>query len=114
MLVLSLIANILITFAVTVAIWRASPNIDQVFGPDGPARRILACVYLSIGLVSLFALGSLMVGHFGTGQLVAMTLLPLQIIYKLMTAVAVGINHPVVLTNLAVVILHSVTLITLL
>ena len=45
---------------------------------------------------------------------IALVLFPLQIIYKLATAVAVGIDNPVVVTNLAVVALHSVTLIVML
>lgn len=114
MLVLSLIANVAITFAVSLAIWRDSAGIGEVFGSDTPARRILACLYLTIGLASCYALIQLASGQSDIAWSVAKTLFPLQIIYKLMTAIAVGLRHPVVITNLGIVVLHTITLLTLL
>ncbi|MEW9918307.1 hypothetical protein AB2B41_01720 [Marimonas sp. MJW-29] len=113
MLVLSLVANVLVTFAVTLVIWQNRFSVDNVYGPDMPARRILACVYLAIGAVSLYALLQLGAGQENITRGVALTLLPLQIVYKLMTAVALPVMHPVVLANLGIAALHAVTLLTL-
>ena len=114
MLTISLITNVLVTFAVTFVIWRNAPRTEIVFGPDTPARRILACVYLTIGIVSLYALAQIGSSNTSAAHAIALTLLPLQIIYKLMTAIAGGLRHPVVLANLAIVVLHGATLISML
>lgn len=108
---LSFAANALITFSVAAAMLRGRADMDDAFGPDTPARRILACVYLAIGGVSIYALIQLGMGQTGIAQAVGMTLFPLQIAYKLLTAFAVGLRNPVVRTNLAVVVLLAVTLI---
>lgn len=111
LIALSLVANILITFAVTLGIARNHPAMEEAYGADTPARRILACVYLAIGLTSLYALGQLALGHPDVARSVAFTLFPLQIVYKLITAVALRVTHPVVIANLCVVALLTVTLI---
>ena len=82
--------------------------------PLGPARCILACVYFAILFASLYALIRAGFGAPHIAVQIALVLFPLQIIYKLATAFAVGIDNPVVVTNLAVVALHSVTLIVML
>lgn len=107
---LSLILNILITFTVTLAIWQDHAAMTEVYGPDTPARRILACLYAAIGIVSLYALIQLPLGNSETTRTIVLTLFPLQILYKLLTAAALWIAHPVVLVNLAVVVLLAVTL----
>lgn len=112
MLILSLVANVAITFAVSLAIWRNNVGVGQVFGTDSPARRILTCLYLTIGLVSCYVLMLLALGQPGIAWSVAKTLFALQIIYKLMTVITVGLRHPVVITNLCVVALHTITLLT--
>lgn len=110
LLVLSLVANIAITAMVSAALFRLSPGMDAPFGPDTPARRILACVYASIGLLSAGALTLLALGQKETALAIAGPLLILQIVYKCGTLWAVGPSNPVVVTNLAVVALHLVTL----
>ena len=110
LLILSLAANIAITLVVSLGIWRNHPGISEVYGADTPARRILGTVYLTIGLISLYALAQLVLGHAGIAWDVALTLLPLQIIYKVMTAVALRPTHPVVLANLGVAGLHFLTI----
>ena len=110
MVYISHAANVLTLIAVCTALWRGDTGMDDAFGPNSPARRILACVYFAILPASLYAL---IRADFGAPQ-IALALFPLQIIYKLATAVAVGIDNPVVVTNLAVVALHSVTLIVML
>ncbi len=111
LIILSLIANILITFTVALGIARDHPGMTEAYGSDTPARRILGCVYLAIGLVSLYALLQWIGGNGDITRTVAFTLFPLQIVYKLMTAIAVRVTHPVVIANLCVVALLGLTLI---
>jgi len=113
LLALSFVANIAITFAVTFAILRNHPSMREAYGPDNPARRILACIYLSIGLISGIGLVLMIGGHIDIAVQIALVLFPLQITYKLMTAIAVGLRHPVVISNLAVTGLLASTLLTL-
>jgi hypothetical protein len=110
MIACSFLANVLITFLVVAALWRDGANMAEAFGADSPARRILACVYGAIGIVSLYALVQIAVGNFAIAATVGSTLFPLQIIYKVGTAAAVGPRHPVVIANLGVVALHGSTL----
>ena len=94
--------NMAVTFSVAWAIRRDSVPVSEAFGPDSPARRILACIYVTIGLVSLYGFLQLGYGRTEVALSVALTLFPLQIIYKLLTAFAVGLGNSVVLANLAI------------
>jgi hypothetical protein len=89
---------------------RDTPQMEAAFGPATPARAILTCVYLAILLASLFALICAAAGAPHVTLTIALVLFPLQIIYKTATAVIVGIDNPVVITNLMVAALHSTTL----
>ncbi len=113
MLALSLIVNLAIVLPLTAALLARMPAMATVYGPDSPARRILACLYGTIGAVSLWALWLLLTGAPDRAAAIAGPLLVLQIVYKLATAPAVGLRSPVVLTNLAVSLLHGATLATL-
>ncbi|NNE50938.1 MAG: hypothetical protein HKN30_00870 [Sulfitobacter sp.] len=107
---LSFVANIALTFSVAWAIRRDGTVIEEAYGPDSPARRILACVYVAIGLVSLYGFLQLGYGRTDIAIAVALTLFPLQIIYKVLTAIVVGFRNPVVIANLGVVWLLGATL----
>lgn len=100
----------MITFAVAFAIWRDHGGATEVYGRDTPARRILSCVYGAIGIVSLYALLQLAFGNADTARAIGQTLFPLQIVYKLMTAVALWVLHPVVMANLGISALLALTL----
>jgi len=113
MIALSFLANCLIVFPLVLPMLRQSPGMDAAFGPPSDARRILACVYGTIGLVSLFGLGCIAAGHSDLATQIAWTLLPLQIIYKGWTILAVGLRSAVVKTNIAVSLLHIATLTSL-
>lgn len=113
MVYISHAANVLILIAVCTALWRGDAGMEDAFGPDSPARRILACVYFAILLTSLYALIRAGIGAPHIAVQIALVLFPLQITYKLTTAFAVGMDNPVVLTNLAVVALHAATLIAI-
>lgn len=76
--------NVLVAGYIGVAIGfsldRALPRLDEVFGSDTPGRRILACLYLAIAVVSVVAIAS------GNLRLsIIWVLFPLQIAYKLLT-----------------------------
>ena len=113
MIYVSHAANILILIAVCRALWRGDVGLDASFGPDTPARRILACVYFAILLASLYALLRAGLGAPHIAVQIALVLFPLQIIYKITTAFAVGLENAVVQANLAVVALHCVTMVAL-
>ena len=113
LLALSFLANLVLTTVVAVGIYRNHPGISEVFGQDSPARRILGCVYATIGLISLYALGQMALGQSEVALTVAVILFPLQILYKLMTAVALRPLHPVVIANLCFATLLALTLLLL-
>jgi hypothetical protein len=108
---LSFIANALITLTVANAIRRNTAGMVEAFGPDTPARRILACLYVAIGVLSLYALMHMALGRPDIARAIGMTLFPLQILYKPLTAVAVGLQSAVVRANLAVVVLLALALV---
>lgn len=114
MLALFFLANCLIVFPVATAMLRGTPQMVPVFGPDSVARRLLASVYLGIGGVSLGALALMALGWSEAATSIAFGLFPMQIAYKALTLIAVGLDSPVVRVNLAVILLHSVTLTVLL
>ncbi|MEM7661041.1 MAG: hypothetical protein AAF292_02235 [Pseudomonadota bacterium] len=113
LVVFSLILNVIITTILPPLMLRASPSMDAVYGPDTDARRILACLYGTIALASIFALAALGAGFDEITRQIVWVLFPLQIAYKLATIPTVGLSSPVVRTNLFVVIVHSVALLTL-
>lgn len=112
MLHLSLALNILV---LTPLLWALAQNVGgmtDVYGPDSAARRILAAVYFAILLMSVGLLAAMV---FTTWQVVpvAVTLLTLQVIYKVSTAVVLDLSNPVVIANLTISAVHGVTLVTL-
>lgn len=113
MLALALIVNVLIVTPLTIGLLARRATMDAVYGPDSDARRILACIYGAIGIVSLYALVQMGLGTREVAVMIATTLFPLQIAYKLATAVFVGLQSPVVITNLVVSALQIVVLATI-
>ncbi len=113
MVSVSLVLNVLIVVPVSIGMLTGQAGMDAVFGPTSPARQILASVYLAIGAVSVMALAGLLLGHGPTIIPMVAGLLILQVVYKLITVGTVGLGNPVVLTNLLVVVVHSVTLVVL-
>lgn len=108
MLVISLLLNIVVLVPVLVVLSRNGPAATRAWGVDTPARRILAAIYAAILLGSI---GLLALMAFGTGILAwAQALLAIQITYKILTVPFAGLRNPVVLSNIAIAIVHSVTL----
>lgn len=114
MLALSFLVNCLIVFPVAGSMLRNTPQMTRSFGVDSVARRLLASVYLGIGTTSMVALALMALGRTEMVSSIALGLLPLQIVYKAMTVITVGVTSPVVRVNLAVIGLHSITLAVLL
>jgi hypothetical protein len=100
LLSLSHLVNVIVVTIIPVLIARDSPAMTACYGPDSAARRILACLYATIAIASAVAL---------VGQASGM-LFPMQIAYKLMTLPAVGWRNPVVKSNIAIALLHTITL----
>ena len=97
--------NIVVLAPVLAGLAFAPGAMDRAFGPDGPARRILGCVYLAIALAS----GALIVFRLQGADwttLAAFTLFAVQIAYKTATVFAVGPRNPVVATNIVVVVVQ--------
>lgn len=103
---MSLIVNVVVLVPV---IWGLQTGTqDAAFGPDAPARRILACVYAAIlGLSAV-----LLAWPAGRAALLP-GLLTVQVAYKLLTVPLLGIGHPVAVANLGIAAVHAVTLATL-
>lgn len=112
LILLSLFVNVLVAgymgAAIGFSLHRALPGLDEVFGPDTPSRRILACLYLSIAVASVVAIASVSVR-----LSIVLVLFPLQILYKLLTLFFVADRkNPVPWCNLAISGLHAASLYT--
>ena len=112
---LSHLINVIVVTIIPYLIFRNMPAMTAVFGPDSPARRILACLYAKIAVSSAFAL----IAQFGFARpdlscQIALVLFPMQILYKVATLFAVGPRNPVVISNVAIAALHSASLAALL
>lgn len=104
---LSHIVNVLVAGMMgSLLFFNSNSQIIEVFGPQTPARQILSCVYLSIAIMSSVAL----ISKRKTIS-IAIVLFPVQIVYKILTLIAVSeILNPVPWSNLAVSILHAYSL----
>ena len=109
-IVASLVVNVLVAGFFGVAtgfnLHSMLPKLDDVFGPDTPSRRILACLYLAIAAVSAVALGVVPLR-----MSIVVVLLPLQILYKMLTLFFVADRrNPVPWWNLVISALHAASL----
>ena len=103
MLVIALAVNLMVLVPVVTGIRNGS--MDAAFGMDTDARRFLTCVYLAIAGVSA-GLIALHVAHHPWAVPMTFALFAVQITYKMATVVVVGPGSPVVMTNVAVVLLQ--------
>jgi len=113
MLTLSYLVNILILGPLLISIAQRPERMDPFLGPATDGRRILVCLYMSLAIASVFGLIQLASGYSEAALSLGVSLFSLQILYKLMTVPAVGLQNPVVRTNLVVAIIHIATLLTL-
>ncbi len=110
MMTISFCVNLVVLAFVVPQLWSGTAGMDAAFGPNTPARRTLTCVYAAIWMTSLIAIIATMTGRVEQAVTLAIGLFSVQIIYKLMTVLAVGMANPVVVANLPIAILHVVTL----
>ena len=81
---LSHLVNLVVVTIIPLLILLNVPAMTAVYGPDTPARRILACLYATIAWTS----GAALLAQFAFGKpelsvQIALVLFPLQIAYKL-------------------------------
>lgn len=111
MIFVSLLVNIVVLAPVIWGLWTGSTAMEQAFGADTPARRILTCVYLAILLFSAACLVGT-IGGLDKFLPATLALLTVQVVYKIATVAAVGLSNPVIQANLAIVAIHVVTIVT--
>lgn len=109
MVVTSYVVNLAVLGPLLTAFARKPTAMKAVFGDDSDARRILVSVYAAIAGASIYGLAQGVVGHREEAEATGLRLFSLQIAYKLLTVPLVGIQSPVVRTNLAVVAVHATT-----
>lgn len=101
---LPLLINVLVLIPVTLGIYKDASWARRAYGSSTPARRILLSMYGAILVLSAVLLVVPMAG-------VAVGLLAMQVLYKLSTPFSVGtVRHPVVLSNLAIAVVHGAVL----
>lgn len=110
MLNISAILNIVVLIPVIIVILLDLIYAERGWGSNQASRQILVSIYIAILVASFLLL-------FFKGQvkiLVSITVFSMQIIYKFLTAFIVmdALTNPVVLSNLAINIVHLITLVT--
>jgi hypothetical protein len=112
MLAVSLWLNIVVLVPVLLVLARNRAAAANAWGQDTPARRILASIYAAILVASIVLV---LLSSATTTDIIpwTQTLLAVQVIYKALSAFAVGLRNPVVLSNIGIALIHSATLATL-
>ena len=112
LIVLSLVINVLVAGLLPLALLGRGVVIENAYGPDTVSRRILACLYGTIALISFAALMSVPLLKTTEHMIaIALVLLPFQIIYKIATRLVIRFPNPVVSANLVIAALHTLTLV---
>ena len=109
MMLAALILNLIILAPLVFALLSGAAGMDAAFGARTDARLILTCVYAAIGVVST-GLIALHLAQHAWAIPMTVALFSVQIVYKLGTVVLVGLQSPVVITNLIVVTVQAVAL----
>ena len=100
----SLFLNVAVLVPVCAGLILSAPWVGEGYGPPTPARAILLSVYLAILFVSIWQLRA-------RDPRVVSSLLSVQVIYKVLTPIAVGsLTNPVVISNLMIAAIHVTTL----
>jgi hypothetical protein len=107
MMTVSLILNIVVLTAFCGAFLVFPSRIGKVLGPFTAGRGILLAIYLTILIASVLLLVFKI-------PILAFALFFMQISYKLICPFTVGtVKNPVVISNIAIAIFHSVTVYTM-
>ncbi len=97
----ALLLNVLVLAPVCFGLARRPRWAQSVYGEPGPGRQILLAMYAAILASSLVLLVR-------PAPPAVLTLLVLQVVYKVLTPLTVGrIRHPVVVSNLAIAGVHA-------
>lgn len=110
MFVIALCFNIVILVPVVTGLLKKGKGMDETFGPDSTARRILTCIYATIAAASVLLI-VLHVRPSHHAEAMTLVLFFLQTGYKLGTVALVGVGNPVVITNLVVVTVQVVAVV---
>jgi hypothetical protein len=105
---LSLVINVIVAgfWGIVLGFFPLARFRDWPYGGDTPGSRILSSLYITIAFLSIYAL-------LEPDRLysVCIFLFAFQIIYKSLSAITTrNFRNPVVLSNLLIVIIHSVSL----
>ena len=112
MLIATLFLNLLILMPLVWVMLSAPGSLDRVFGTQSDARNILTCVYASIALVSAGLIAALW-RDLEWAVPATLALFAVQISYKSATLILVGLQSPIVQTNLLVVVVQMIAIATL-
>ena len=104
LITLSLALNIAVLLPVSFGLITNANWASESYGARSPARGILLAIYLAILLGSAALL-------LITDPKLVLTLLAMQVVYKVLTPITVGtLKNPVVISNLAIAVFHAVTI----
>ena len=110
MIFVSLALNLLVLAPVCASLLLNAPWTQSAYGGSTPARGILLSIYLAILIVSAGLIAGLLISPSPRFISMAIALFVVQIIYKVTTPMTVGsMRNPVVLSNLAIALVHAVT-----
>lgn len=110
MMTISFLVNLAVLAMVIPPLWAGSAGMVAAFGAETPARQILVSIYAAIWLMSAVGLALMAAGRMEAAVTLAIGLFAVQIVYKALTAVTVGLSNPVVMANLPIAALHAATL----
>lgn len=99
----SLLINIVVLTVVCSGILRKATWVAGAYGRDQPSLGLLLSIYLTFLMASIALLA-------GPNTTFLSALLAFQVVYKSLSLFLVGSQNPVVLTNVAIALFHSVTL----
>ncbi|MFC5380467.1 hypothetical protein [Aquipuribacter nitratireducens] len=111
--VVSLVLNVLVLVPVTGSLLLGARWPAGAYGERTPARDILLAIYLAILAGSAALLVTVLVASRRLPDLepAVLALLGLQVVYKVLSGVTVrDLRNPVVLSNLGIAVVHSVTI----
>ena len=112
LIVISFMVNVVVFGLLPIALLGRSVLIENTFGPNTPARRILATLYGTIALSSLAALISVPILKTTDIMIhIALVLLPFQIVHLIMTRAVFSGSTPLVIANFVIAALHILTLV---
>lgn len=110
MMTISFLVNLGVLALVIPSLWTGNAGMTAAFGPETTARQILLCVYAAIWLASAVGLALLGIDRLDAAVSLAIGLFAIQVIYKGLTVVTIGLASPVVATNVPIAVLHAATL----